>query len=115
MGARKYPRYESGGQVCIAGVLDTKAILKNLSVRGLCVESSEFLDIVPHSKYIADVFPETESNIKPFTVDIESKWIWTRKDHSESGFIVTIPSGAPAEKPFNDYLNFLSERGGTVD
>jgi hypothetical protein len=109
MGTRKDPRYESGGQVYIAEVLDTNAVLKNLSSSGLCIESQEFMNIAPHSKYTIDVLPEKESNIKPFTIDIESKWMRIKKDLSESGFVIIIPPGTSAEELLNEYLNFLSQ------
>jgi hypothetical protein len=114
MGMRKTPRYESGGQVYIAEVLDTKAVLKNLSSSGLCIESEEFMDIVPHAQYSVNIVPEEESDINPFTVTIESKWIRTRKDRSESGFVIVIPPGTSAEDLFNEYLNFLSEHAKVV-
>jgi hypothetical protein len=114
MGARKSPRYESRGQVYIAEVLDTKAVLKNLSACGLCVESEEFMDIAPHSQYTVDVLPEKESNITPFSLDIESKWIRTQRDHSESGFVIIIPPGTSAEELFDKYLNFLSKHSKIV-
>jgi hypothetical protein len=114
MGARQNPRYESGGQVYIAEVLDTNAVLKNLSSSGICIESEEFMNIVPHSKYTVNVFPEKESNINSFTIDIESKWIRTKKDLSESGFIIIIPPGSSAKKLLNEYLNFLSQHSKLV-
>ncbi|MDR0586150.1 MAG: hypothetical protein LBG26_02820 [Treponema sp.] len=114
MGMRKKPRYESQGQVYIAEVLDTNAVLKNLSACGLCIESKEFMDIIPHSKYTIDILPEKESNIRPFTVDIESKWIRTKKDRSESGFIIIISPGTSGEEFLNDYLNFLSKHAKMV-
>jgi hypothetical protein len=114
MGTRKNPRYESGGQIYIAEVLDARAVLKNLSACGLCIESKEFMDIVPHSKYTVDVLPEKESNIKPFSVDIESKWIRTKKDHSESGFVIVVSPGTSAEEFLNEYLNFLSKHAKVV-
>ncbi|MDR2143566.1 MAG: hypothetical protein LBP29_04265 [Treponema sp.] len=109
MGMREKPRYESKGQVYIAEVLDTNAVLKNLSASGLCIESGEFMDIVPHSKYVIDIFPEKEANIKPFTLDIESKWIRTKKDYSESGFVIIIPPGTSGQELLNEYLKFLSK------
>jgi hypothetical protein len=109
MEIRKKPRYESKGQVYIAEVLDTNAVLKNLSASGLCIESKEFMNIPPHSKYTIDVFPENESNIKSFTIDVESKWIRTKKDLSESGFVIIIPPGTSAKELLAEYLNFLSQ------
>jgi hypothetical protein len=111
---RKNPRYESRGQVYIAEVLDTSAVLKNLSASGLCIESKEFMDIIPNSKYIIDVFPEKEANINPFKVAIESKWIRTKKERSESGFIIVIPPGTSGNDLLNEYLNFLSKHAKIV-
>jgi hypothetical protein len=115
MAARKDLRYESGGQVYIAEVLDTKAILKNLSSSGLCIESNDLLDIVPNSKYTVDFVPEKESKIDPFKLDIESKWVRTKKERSESGFVIVIPPGTEAEEMFTQYLEFLSTHSKPVD
>jgi hypothetical protein len=114
VGTRKDPRYESRGQVYIAEVLDTNAVLKNLSSSGLCIESEEFMNIVPHSKYTINVLPEKEANIKSFTIDIESKWIRTKKDFSESGFVIIIPPGTSAKELFTEYLDFLSQHAKLV-
>jgi hypothetical protein len=115
MGARKDPRYVSDGQVFIAEVLDTKAVIKNLSVSGLCVESNDFLSVVPNSKYTVDFVPEKESNIEPFKLDIESKWVRTKKEHSESGFIIVIPPGTGTEDMLKQYLAFLAQHSKPLD
>jgi hypothetical protein len=114
MGMRRGPRYESGGQVYITEVLDTRAVLKNLSACGLCIESEEFMNITPLSKYTVDVLPEKEANIKPFSVDVESKWIRTRKDRSESGFVIVVSPETSAEELLNKYLYFLSKHAKIV-
>jgi hypothetical protein len=114
MGTRRDSRYTSKGQVYIAAVLDANAVLKNLSSSGLCIESKEFMNIAPHSKYTVDVFPEKEANIKPFTLDIESKWIRTKKDLSESGFVIIIPPGTSAKELLAEYLDFLSQHAKLV-
>jgi hypothetical protein len=115
MSLRKNPRYESKGQVYIAEVLDTTAVLKNLSASGLCIESKEFMDITPNSKYTIDVLPEKEANVSPFKVDIESKWIRTKKEHSESGFIIVIPPGTSGHELLDEYLHFLSMHAKIVE
>ncbi|MDR1507828.1 MAG: hypothetical protein LBI67_12070 [Treponema sp.] len=128
MGARTDPRYESSGRIYIAEVLDTEALLKNLSASGLCIESTEFLNITPNSRYAAKVFPEKESLLASFTVNIESKWIRTRKDRSESGFLIIVPPGisapVPAGSPVDEasrgdllkrYLDFLTKSSKPAD
>jgi hypothetical protein len=110
MGLRKNVRYNASGQVYIAEITDTGAMLKNLSAGGLCIKSSGFMNIAPNTKLTVDIVPEEDSSVQPFTVDIEAKWIRSQKGQSESGFIIIVPPGTQAETLLRQYVEFLAER-----
>ncbi|MDR1930475.1 MAG: hypothetical protein LBQ44_07590 [Treponema sp.] len=107
MAIRKDPRYSSNAQVFIAEVPDTEAVIKNLSVGGLCVKSSAFIDVVLNRIYKIDVVPEASSSLKKFTVNAKSRWIRAQAARSESGFVIVIPPGNPGKALFDQYLKYL--------
>ena len=89
--AERNVRYQSKGQVYIAEVPNTDALLKNLSSSGLCIESSNLMDVLPKERYSIDIVPEKESNIDQFSLEIETRWVKTKMKSSESGFVIVIP------------------------
>jgi hypothetical protein len=92
----------------MAEVLNTEALLKNLSSSGLCIESGEFMGIVPKTRYSIDIVPEEESKIGQFQLEIESRWVKTKKQSSESGFVIVIPPGTDGKTVLEQYLTYLS-------
>jgi hypothetical protein len=115
MAARKDPRYHAKGQVFIAEVPNTEAVIHNLSAGGLCITSSQFIDIIPNTKYQIDVVPEEESNLDKFTIDAESRWIRTKTQHSESGFVIVIPPGKSGKDLFDKYLEYLAQNSEPIE
>jgi len=109
MGQRK-PRYPTKGQVYIAEVSNTEALLKNLSSTGICIESTGFMEVVPKTHYSLDIIPEKESKLEKFSMEIESRWIKAKMKSSESGFAIIIPPGSPGKAVFEQYLAFLSSQ-----
>lgn len=107
MGLRKNVRYNASGRVYIAEITD--AVLKNLSVCGLCLKSGGFMNIAPNTKLTVDIVPEEDSCVHPFTVDIEAKWIRSQKGQSESGFVIIVPPGTQAETLLKQYVEYLAE------
>jgi hypothetical protein len=115
MAVRKDPRYPSGGQVSIAQVPNAGTIIKDVSASGLCIQSAQFLDIIPNSRYQADVIPEMDSNLDRFTINIESKWIRTKMQSSESGFVIVIPPGTPESLRLQEYLEYLAKHSSPIE
>ncbi|MDR1307536.1 MAG: hypothetical protein LBK74_08185 [Treponema sp.] len=101
-------RFFTQGRVYMAEVLNTEALLKNLSSSGLCIESSEFMGIVPKTRYSIDIVPEEESKIGQFPLEIESRWVKAKKQSSESGFVIVIPPGTDGKVLLEQYLAYLS-------
>jgi hypothetical protein len=108
--ANRDPRYTSSGRVYIAEVTNTEAVLKNLSSSGLCIQSNDFLEVVPKSRYSVDIIPEKESNIDKFNLEIESRWVRTKRRSSESGFVIVIPPGTSGQEVLEQYLSYLAKK-----
>jgi hypothetical protein len=108
--SRKDERYPSKAHVHIADVSDTEPVLKDLSLSGCCIESSDFLDIVPHSRYTLDITPEEDAKLEKFALDIESKWVRTKRAYSQSGFVFLVP---PDETNLRRYVEYLSQHKPT--
>jgi hypothetical protein len=108
-------RYKTKGQVYIAEVSNTEALLKNLSSSGLCLHGPEFLQIMPKARYLVDIIPEKESNLDKFHLEIESRWVKAKMKSSESGFVIVIPPGGPGKTVFEKYLEFLSSQAAVKE
>ncbi|MDR2553563.1 MAG: PilZ domain-containing protein [Treponema sp.] len=108
MALRKETRYPAKGEVYIAEVRNTDAVVKNLSASGLCIESSKFMEIIPRSRYVAEITPDEDSGIGKFSVELESRWIRTSRQTSESGFVIVLPPGAPGYELLKQYIDYLA-------
>lgn len=108
--AERNVRYQSKGQVYIAEVPNTDALLKNLSSSGLCIESSNLMDVLPKERYSIDIVPEKESNIDQFSLEIETRWVKTKIKSSESGFVIVIPPGTSRHDVLEKYLHYLASQ-----
>jgi hypothetical protein len=106
--ANRDTRFTSDGKVYIAEFSNTEAVLKNLSTSGLCIQSDGFLEVLPKSRYSIDIVPEKESNLDKFNLEIESRWVRTKKQSSESGFVIVIPPGSSGKEFLEQYLNYLA-------
>jgi len=109
------PRFKTKGQVYISKVVNTEALLKNLSMSGLCIQSSDFMDILPKNRYSVDIVPEKGSNIDRFSLEIESRWVKTKMKSNESGFVIVVPPGTSGETLLERYLHFLASQPGAVE
>ena len=108
-------RFNSNGQVYISEVTNTDALLKNLSASGLCIESPDFLDVVPKTRYSVDIVPEKESNIDNFSLEIESRWVKAKMKKSESGFVIVVPPETPVKAILEQYLHYLETNSDTEE
>ena len=103
-------RFHTKGQVFISEVSSTDALLKNLSASGLCIQCSEFIEILPKTRYSVDIIPEEDSNIDKFSLEIESRWVKAKMSASESGFVIVVPPGTSGRSLLEQYLNFLASQ-----
>lgn len=108
--AKRDARYQTKGQIYIAEVSNTDTLLKNLSSTGMCIESTGLLDIIPNERYSVDIIPEKDSNVGPFSLEIESRWVRTRIKSSDSGFVIVIPPGTSGHTALEQYLSYLASQ-----
>ena len=106
-------RYHAHGKVYIAEVPNTEALLKNLSVNGLCIQTPGFMEVVPKTRFSLNILPEEESNLDEFNVEVESRWIKAKMQSSESGFAIVFPPGSSGKEALEQYLRFLATQGKT--
>ena len=113
--AKRESRFTSKGQVFISEVTNTDALLKNLSTSGLCIESTDVIDVLPKTRYSVDIIPEKESNIDQFSLEIESRWVKAKMKSSESGFVIVIPPGTSGKTVLEQYLAYLATQPSDED
>jgi len=88
---------------------DAAINLRDLSSRGLSIESDGYIDVEPNSSYVIAIIPESETNIDKFMLEIQSRWVRVNKYKMEGGFSVLVPFD---EKGFKEYLEYLSSKEG---
>jgi len=110
---RRESRFISNALVCVVNdpEKETVANLRDLSYHGLSIKSNGYMDIEPNSSYIIAIFPEEETNIEKFQLEIRTRWIRINKFKMESGFSVLVHFH---EKIFKDYLEYLEEKYRTA-
>jgi hypothetical protein len=100
---RKEKRYPASAQVQME---QSVLLLKDVSPNGGCIQSREFLELVPNGSYTIAIFPEEESRIDAFEVDIISRWVRMNRNGLESGFIMVMRPGSKVE----DYIAYLKSK-----
>jgi hypothetical protein len=73
------------------------------------------MGIVPTTRYTADIVPEKESNLETFKLEIESRWVRAKKQHSESGFVIVLPPGSKEAEDLKNYLAYLEKNKEPLD
>jgi len=99
------PRYDSLAGVSING-FHGQALLRNVSSGGFCMHSKTFVTIASGKTYTMQITPESSAaGIKPFSVDVEVRWIRSRINRFEAGFLITKhPDDGAA---YTSYVNHL--------
>ena len=107
---RKDLRFVSSADVYVEGKGNnkTKAILRDVSLSGLSIQTEGYIDIEPDSPYVIAIIPEKETNLEKFQLEIQARWIKLNRTQMESGFSVIVPFN---KDQFEDYLEYLAMRG----
>ena len=100
---RKEKRYLAAAQVQME---QSVLLLKDVSLNGGCIRSGEFLELIPNNTYTITIFPEEESRIDAFEVDIISRWIRMNRSGLEAGFIIVLLPGSKVA----DYIEYLKSK-----
>ena len=107
MNKREYSRHSTLAYARIHGLFNGEALLKDLSITGLCIEHTALIDIKPQTDYTIEIIPEKASQIESFELVVSSRWIKTSPYACEIGFaIVSSPKG----KLFQRYVDYISWR-----
>ncbi|QQO09895.1 PilZ domain-containing protein [Breznakiella homolactica] len=104
---RKNIRYQTLARVHLPGLFEGEAMLKDLSVTGCGIESTEFVDIKMDKKYKIQIIPEAAAKIDSFELIVEPRWIRTGEYSCEIGFYVVK---SPKGKLFQRYVDYLDWR-----
>lgn len=104
---RKSIRYRTRAKANIPGILDSEALLKDLSVTGCCIESMMRVKIQPDTQYTIQVIPEPDSQIGRFDLLALSRWVRSEADVCEIGFLILE---SPKGKQFQRYVDYLAYR-----
>jgi hypothetical protein len=107
---RKNERFNTHARVRMPKVFQGDALLKDLSVTGCRIESTVFADIELHSLHTIEIIPEAASNIDPFYITAEARWIRMGEYSFEAGFLI---SSSPTGKHFQQYVDYLGWRPKT--
>jgi hypothetical protein len=101
------PRYSCIAHVCING-FEGEALLRNMNSSGFCMESKTYAAIIVKEHYILQIMPEVSSNIDPFELEVEARWIRSTEASFSSGFFIVKH---PVGRSFEKYLDFIKKRG----
>lgn len=100
-------RLQSSAKVKLQEIADKECILKDLSITGCKIECSFSKEIIPNKQFTLQIVPERASEVAPFIIVSESKWVNPGEKNCEVGFsIVESPKG----KQFQRYVEYLSWR-----
>jgi hypothetical protein len=107
---QRAPRYNSIAGVCING-FDGQALLKNISIGGLCMQSKTYAALIPGEKHIMKISPEVSTGRDAFKIEVEVRWVRSEVSRFEAGLLLTKP---PNHFPMENqelvkYLDYLSK------
>ncbi|MDR2757843.1 MAG: hypothetical protein LBB78_00515 [Spirochaetaceae bacterium] len=108
--ADRPPRYTSVAHITISG-FSGKALLRNISLGGFCMESKTYVAIVPEESHTMCLLPEVSANIKPFEITVEVRWVQSTESKFSAGFLV---SKFPADRSFEKYLGYIKDRNSVM-
>jgi hypothetical protein len=100
------PRYTSIARVGING-FEGEAVLRNISIGGFRMESRTYVAISVGEHYIMRIKPEAASNLRPFELEVEVRWIQSTETSFNSGFLVVTP---PIDRSFEKYVDYIKVR-----
>lgn len=100
------PRYASVARVGING-FEGEAVLRNISTGGFRMESKTYVAIEVGEHYVMQIKPEAASNLRPFELEVEVRWIQSSETSFTAGFLVIKP---PADRSFEKHVEYIKAR-----
>ncbi|MDR2069163.1 MAG: PilZ domain-containing protein [Spirochaetaceae bacterium] len=104
------PRYTSVAYITING-FSGRALLRNISYGGFCMESRTYVAITPGEYYTMCLLPEPSINLRPFEMTVEVRWIRSTETKFSAGFLI---SKFPADRSFEKYFNYIKAQNSIV-
>jgi hypothetical protein len=102
----RQPRYDCLAVVKVNG-FEGKAVLRNVSVSGFCMESKTYVHMQPGEQYTMEITPVAESGIAVFSVKVEARWVKSEVDHFNVGFLMV---NSAAERHLAKYIDYLKQQ-----
>jgi hypothetical protein len=100
---RSADRYDCIARISING-FEGEALLRNISMAGFCLESRTYAAITVGEHYIMQIKPEPISNIQPFDLEIEVRWIKSTETKFSAGFLIVK---SPADRSLERYISYV--------
>ncbi|MDR2607973.1 MAG: PilZ domain-containing protein [Treponema sp.] len=100
--APRAPRYSSVAFIEVND-FEGRALLKNISVTGFCMQSKTYANLIPGEKYIMHIFPEKSAGLKVIEAEVEVRWVRSEVSRFDVGLLIAKSSGRDMEK-YIDYL-----------
>ncbi|MDR1046945.1 MAG: hypothetical protein LBL64_04150 [Treponema sp.] len=107
--APRAPRYSSFALIEING-FEGRALLKNISATGFCMQSKTYANLIPAEKYIMHIFPEKSAGLNTIESEVEVRWVRSEISSFEVGLLIAKSSGRDMEK----YIDYLKTHPGPV-
>jgi hypothetical protein len=96
---------------CVAFVsingFEGEAILSNINTSGYRMESRTYAALTPGEHHIIQIKPEASSNLQPFEMEVEVRWIKSAEIRFSAGFLIIR---RPINRSFEKYLEYARSR-----
>jgi hypothetical protein len=106
----RMPRYNSVAHITI-NEFSGKALLRNISSGGFCMESKTYVALTPGDRYVMCLLPEMNSGVKPFEITVEVRWVKSTESKFSTGLAISEYS---ADRSFAKYLGYVKGRNAAV-
>jgi hypothetical protein len=107
---RREPRYSAVARVRVNG-FEGEAVLRNINSGGFRMESRTYAAISVGERYGMRIIPESVSNISPFDLEIEVRWVQNTEKSFNSGFLVVNRTDT---KAFDRYVNYVKAHSASA-
>jgi hypothetical protein len=100
---RRMPRYSSIAHIHING-FEGQALLRNINQGGFRMESRTYAAITLGEHYIMEIAPEPVTNVRPFSLEVEVRWVRSTEKSFNAGFLIVKP---PADRSLEKYVDYV--------
>ncbi|MDR1655024.1 MAG: PilZ domain-containing protein, partial [Treponema sp.] len=101
------PRYNSVAFIEVNG-FEGRALLKNISATGFCMQSKTYASFTPGEKYIIRIFPGKSIGLNVIEAEVEARWVRSEVSKFEVGLLIIKSSNQDMEK----YVEYIRTHPG---